>query len=212
MVRFVSLGAGASEHEALEATVAALAAGDLVILPTDTLYALGCQALNAAAVERVRRAKGRDDGKPLPLVIADRGQLGGLCARLPEALGPLAARFWPGPLSLVVPARPNVPGAVTSGSGTVAVRVPANAFLRSVCERVGPVVSTSANRSGSPAPSTCAAAVLEVGAFATLAVDGGEGLGEPSTLVDLTGDEPRLLRAGAVAWDAVAAALRDAAS
>ena len=184
----------------------------MVIFPTDTLYALGCQALNAAAVERVRRAKGRDDGKPLPLVIADREQLSGLCARLPQALGPLAERFWPGPLSLVVPAGPNVPGAVTSGSGTVAVRVPALAFTRRVCRRVGPVVSTSANRAGNPAPSTCAMAIRELGAFATLAVDGGEGLAMPSTLVDLTGAEPRLLRPGAVPWDAVAAVLRDATS
>ena len=212
MVRVVSLGSGAAGEEAFGLTVAALAGGELVIFPTDTLYAIGCRARDAAAVERVRRAKGRDDRKPLPLVIADREQLAELCSRLPRLLTPLAERFWPGPLSLVVPADAAVPEAVTRATGTVAVRVPALEFVRRICERVGPVVSTSANRSGGPAPATCEAAVREVGEFAVLAVDGGEGRSTPSTVVDLTGEEPQLLRAGAVPWDAVKAALRSAPS
>ncbi len=212
MVRVIPIGGGAIEEDAVGLAVAVLVRGELVIFPTDTLYALGCRALDAAAAARVRTAKGRDDGKPLPLVIADAEQLRHVCSRLPRALAPLAERFWPGPLSLVLPASAVMPEAVTCGSGTVAVRVPALEFARRVCGQVGPVVSTSANRAGEPPPTTCRAAVREVGEFAALAVDGGEGRSAPSTLVDLSGDEPRLLRAGAVPWDAVAAVLRSAAS
>jgi len=210
MVRVVPLEDASGQ--ALELAVAALAAGGLVILPTDTLYALGCAAQNAAAAQAVRLAKGRDERKPLPLVIADRGQLDRLCSRPPRALAALAERFWPGPLSLVVPADPRVPAAVTSGASTVAVRVPAHDFLRRVCQRVGPVVATSANRAGERPPATCADAVRGVGESAVLAVDGGEGTATPSTLVDLTSEVPRLLRAGAIPWENVTAVLRAATS
>lgn len=212
MVCVIPIGRGPLEDDAVGLATAALARGELVIFPTDTLYALGCRALDAAAAARVRAAKGRDDGKPLPLVIGGAEQLGQLCSRLPRTLPALAQRFWPGPLSLVVPASAVLPEAVTCGSGTVAVRVPALEFARRICGRVGPIISTSANKAGEPAPTTCEAAVREVGEFATLAVDGGEGRSAPSTLVDLSGDEPRLLRAGAVPWDAVTAVLRSAAS
>ncbi|HET7293733.1 MAG TPA: L-threonylcarbamoyladenylate synthase [Vicinamibacteria bacterium] len=211
MLRVVPLGSAALDAEALALAAAALARGELVIFPTDTLYALGCRALDAAAAERVRRVKGRDESRPLPLVLAELGQLRGVCPKPPRALEPLAERFWPGPLTLVVPAAAAVPEAVTSGSGTVAVRVPALDFARRLCARAGPLVSTSANRTGRPAPSTCEAAVREVGGSAAVAVDGGEGGSAPSTVVDLTGAAPRLLRAGALPWADVEAVLRDVA-
>jgi len=181
-----------------------------VILPTDTLYALACQARQAAAARAVRAAKGRDDGKPLPLVAGEVEQLDSICGPLPEAARRLAACFWPGPLTLVLPATDEVPSDVTSGGGTIAVRVPAHDFLRRLCLRVGPLVSTSANRSGHAAAQSCTAALAEVGPFATLAVDGGVGRSLPSTIVDMTVPEPRLLRAGALAWAEISAALRGA--
>ncbi len=178
-----------------------------MILPTDTLYALACRAGDAAAVERLRTAKGRDDGKPLPIVAADLEQVAAFAELTPEAER-LAASFWPGPLSLVLRARPGLSDAVTSATHSVAVRVPAQEFLRRLCGVAGPLVSTSANRSGAAAPRTCAEAVEGVGAHAELAVDAGPGRLEPSTLVDVTGPEARLLRAGAVAWEAVLRVLR----
>jgi L-threonylcarbamoyladenylate synthase len=211
MVHVVPIGQAAPEPGALALAAAALKRGGLLIYPTDTLYALGCRALDGAAAARVRAAKGRDAGKPLPLVIAGFEQLEEVCARRSDALGALAARFWPGPLSLVVPAAAGLPDAVTAAAGTVAVRVPAFDWTRSLCRLAGPLVSTSANRSGHPAPVTCGAAIAEVGAFAELAVDGGAGRALPSTLVDLTGAEARLLRAGALPWEDVSAVLtRDA--
>jgi tRNA A37 threonylcarbamoyladenosine synthetase subunit TsaC/SUA5/YrdC len=101
-----------------------------------------------------------------------------------------------------------LPDAITSGTASVAVRVPDHGFLRQLCRRVGPVVSTSANLSGRPAPRTCAEALVAVGAAAALAIDGGPGRPLPSTVVDAREEEPRLLRAGAIAWEAVLRALR----
>jgi len=208
MVGIVPIRRNSSDPDAVALAAAVLARGGLLIYPTDTLYALGCRALDGAAAARVRKAKGRDDGKPLPLVIAGLEQLDAVCARRPQALAALAARFWPGPLSLVVPAAPSLAATVTCGTGTVAVRVPDLDFALSLCRLAGPVVSTSANRSGNAAPMSCDAAVREVGEFTELAIDSGEGQRTPSTLVDMTGAEPRLLRAGAVPWEAVTAVLR----
>lgn len=185
-----------------------LAAGSLLIYPTDTLYALGGRVLDAAAALAVRRAKGREEGKPLPLVAADIAQARGLSSAWPEAADRLAERFWPGPLTLVVPALPEVPSDVTAGTGHIAVRVPDLELTRALCRRAGALVSTSANRAGGSPPVTCADALEAVGAAAALALDAGRGQAVTSTIVDLTVTPPQLLRAGAVAWDEIEGVLR----
>jgi len=192
---------------AVERAAAVLRAGDLLIYPTDTLYAIGGRALDAQAGEKVRAAKGRE-AKPLPLVAADIAQVASVAAALPDEAGVLAGRFWPGPLTLVLHARTEVPDAVTSGTGTVAVRVPALALPRLLCAAAGPLISTSANLSGGESPLTCAAAVAAVGRAAALALDAGAGRPVASTIVDLTGPAPRLVRAGAVPWADVVASLQ----
>jgi L-threonylcarbamoyladenylate synthase len=189
--------------------VSVLRAGKLLIYPTDTLYALGGRALDAAAVDCVLLAKGREEWKPLPLVAADLRQAVALCSAEPPVLERLAGRFWPGPLTLVLPAAATVPDAVSAGTGTVAVRVPALALVRRLCAEAGPLVSTSANPAGAPPPKTCREAVVGVGRAAALALDGGAaGSTVGSTIVDLSQREPRLVRPGPISWDAVAAALR----
>jgi L-threonylcarbamoyladenylate synthase len=191
----------AGAPSAVLARAAALVAqGGLLIYPTDTLYALGGSALSGPAALRVREAKGRDDGKPLPVVAADTNAARLLARTWTPGAQRLAALFWPGPLTLVLPAAAHVPDEVTAGTSTVAVRVPGLALTRALCLAAGPLVSTSANRQGSPAPLTCAEAVAAVGEAAGLALDGGPGSALPSTLVDATGDTPRLLREGAVPW------------
>jgi L-threonylcarbamoyladenylate synthase len=195
-----------TESEAITRAATTLAAGGLVIYPTDTLYALGCAAADGAACTRVRAAKGRDENKPLPLVAADEDAVRGLVEGWSRGASRLAARFWPGPLTLVLRAGAGLPRAVTLGAGTVAVRVPGLALTRALCRAAGPLVSTSANRSGEKAPETCQEAVASVGDRALLALDGGPGRDLPSTIVDASGLEPRLLRAGAVPWDDVLAA------
>jgi L-threonylcarbamoyladenylate synthase len=179
----------------------------LVIFPTDTLYALGARAADGGQVRRVREAKGRPDDKPLPLVAASVDQARSLCADWPAAADRLAGRFWPGPLTLILAAAATVPEEVTSGSGTVAVRVPALALARVLCAGAGALVSTSANRAGEPAPQTCAEACAGVGGFAALALDGGPGTPLASTIVDLTSGHPALVREGPVSWSEVLAVL-----
>ena len=188
-----------------------LTAGSLLIYPTDTLYALGGRVLDAAAGAAVRRAKGREEGKPLPLVAADLEQARVLCASWPEAADQLAARFWPGPLSLVVPAAPTVPADVTAGSGNIAVRVPDLELTRALCRQTGALVSTSANRAGGTPPINCADALEAVGAAAALALDAGRGRAVASTIVDLTSTPPRLLRGGAIPWEEIEGVLRPSA-
>lgn len=202
----LSLDVPGGEAAALEAAGAALGRGELVIVPTDTLYALACRALDESAARRLRAAKGRDDGKPLPLVAADLAQVEAVIGPLGPASVRLADAYWPGPLSLVLDA-PRLAEAITSGTGSAAVRVPAHGFLRLLCRRAGPLVSTSANQSGRPAPRTCGEALAAVGAAAVVAVEGGPGRDAPSTIVDARGDPPRLIREGAIPWEAVLRAL-----
>lgn len=207
-MRVIRLDADDPDPASLEQAVATLEAGRLLIYPTDTLYALGARALDPAAVAAVRAAKGRDEAKPLPLIAADAEQARTLTSAWTSTAERLAAPFWPGPLTLVLPAAAAVPSAVTSGTGTVAVRVPASEVARRLARAAGPLVSTSANRAGDRPPLTCAEAVAAVGAAAALALDAGPGRPLASTVVDLCGSEPRLLRAGAVEWERVRRVLR----
>lgn len=187
---------------------AVLLAGQLIIYPTDTLYALGGLALRADAAARVRAAKGREAAKPLPLIAADLEQVRAIAA-LSESARVLADAFWPGPLTLVLPARPEVPDEITAGTTTVAVRVPACDLARRLCE-AGPLISTSANQAGEAAPLHCADAQAAVGASAVFAIDAGPGQTLPSTIVDLSSGPARLLRQGVVDWESVQRRLREA--
>jgi L-threonylcarbamoyladenylate synthase len=198
----------ASSDAVLDAAQQALDRGALIVYPTDTLYAVGGRALDAHVAAAVRRAKGRDDVKPLPVIAASLEQVCQIAAELPLNLTALSERFWPGPLTVVLKAASGVPEAVTSGTGRVAVRIPALALARQLCERAGPLIATSANRSGEPAALTCDEALRAMGEYVALAIDGGTATeSRPSTIVDLTGDTPHLIRAGTVEWEAVLAAL-----
>jgi L-threonylcarbamoyladenylate synthase len=210
-VRILRVDGAAPTPEAVGEAVDVLRRGSLVILPTDTLYALGALALRGDAVATLRVAKGREEAKPLPVVAGDTEQAFGLWSEFPPAARALAARFWPGPLTLVLPASNVVPAGVTAGGGTVAVRVPGLALTRRLAQEAGPLVSTSANRAGEPPPVTCAEAVRGLGEVVALALDAGPGGDLASTLVDLTSDPPRLLREGAVPWAHVLAVLREGA-
>jgi L-threonylcarbamoyladenylate synthase len=203
----LTLDADHPADDVIARATSALAGGSLLIYPTDTLYALGGLALRPEVGRAVREAKGREEGKPLPLVASGREQARSLCASWPDEAARLAARFWPGPLSLVLAARPEVPAEVTGGTGTVAVRVPGREATRRLCAD-GPLIATSANRAGEAAPRLCAEAVAAVGRWAALALDAGPARSAPSTIVDLAGGDPRLLRAGPVEWEDVLATLR----
>lgn len=200
------------EADVLARAVAVLRSGQLVIYPTDTLYALGGRALDAGAAGRVRAAKGREEAKPLPLVAADRVQAVSLCSAWTQDAERLARRFWPGPLTLVLPASRDLPTEVTAGGPTIAVRVPGLRVTRELCALAGPLISTSANPAGATPPRTCGEAVAGVGGAAALALDAGPGRPVASTIVDLTGAAPRLVRAGLVPWEQVVDVLRGGGS
>jgi L-threonylcarbamoyladenylate synthase len=185
--------------------VALLRAGELLIYPTDTLYAIGGRALDARVAEAVRAAKGRAGRKPLPLIAADTAQARGLVRSFPKTAAILAERFWPGPLSLVLAASDEIPEAVSAGLGTVAVRVPGLPLARMLCAQAGPLISSSANRSGAGAPLSCAVAVEAVGRAAAMALDAGPApSASASTIVEIAPvGSVRLIRPGAVPWAAV---------
>lgn len=190
---------------------AVLRRGGLVAYPTETFYALGALATDPAAVERLARAKGRPDGKPLPLLAADRAAVEAVALLEGDAVR-LAERFWPGPLTLVLPARPGLPAAVTAGTGTVGIRVPASDVARALArEAGGPLVSTSANAAGAPPPATAAALAPELREQRIHVLDAGATPGGlPSTVVALSAGCLRVVRAGAVPIEAVERALRAA--
>ena len=198
-----------TEAASIERAAAALRDGGLVVLPTETVYGLAADASNAQAVAAIFEAKGRPRFNPLISHVADLAAAEAV-AVFDDRARRLAERFWPGPLTLVLPVRPGAPvcDLARAGLDTVALRVPAHPLARSLLAAFGgPVVAPSANRSGRPSPTTFADAVEETGASAAAVLDGGPcEVGLESTVVALL-DEPRLLRPGAVTRAEIEAAI-----
>lgn len=190
------------EQVAAAATAAAEAvrAGELIVLPTDTVYGIGCDAFSPAAVRDLLEAKGRDRAVPPPVLIGSLATLDALARDLSDQARALVAEFWPGPLTLVCREQPSLQWDLGENRGTVAIRLPDDPIARRILELTGPLAVSSANRTGHP-PAIDADQAEEVfGDTVAVIVDGGpSALGEASTIVDLTGDHPRVLRAGAVA-------------
>ncbi|MGC5628380.1 L-threonylcarbamoyladenylate synthase [Georgenia sp. Z1344] len=183
----------------LDAAVSALGRGELVVLPTDTVYGVGANAFDPAAVEVLQAAKGRGRDKPPPVLVGDLAVLPALTTDLPPSAHALAERFWPGALTLVCRAQPALSWDLGDTRGTVAVRMPDHALARELLGRAGPTAVSSANRTGRPAPSTCTDAREQLGESVAVYLDGGAvGGGQPSTILDLTGDRVRVLRLGAL--------------
>jgi L-threonylcarbamoyladenylate synthase len=196
---------GATDRGALHRAAAALADGDVVGVPTDTVYGLAVDPAQPEAVARLFALKGRPDDVPLPVLVAGPGQVALVAGELEPAAAGLAGRFWPGPLTLVVPRRAGFTvdlGGPAAARRTVGVRRPDHAVVVALCELLGPLAVTSANRHRS-VPATTAAGVVE--AFAgsdqpTIVLDGGTCDGVPSTVVECRGRASRCLREGALPW------------
>lgn len=172
--------------------------GGLVVYPTDTVYGLGCDPLNVKAVRRVFRVKG-DRKKPLPILACSLADIENI-AYLSDVARRIAARFWPGPLTLVVPKKPALPEAVTCGLGSVGVRIPKHdVAIQLMRLSDGLLVGTSANKTGQKPPQTASRAAKQLGEEVDVILDGGPTpLGVSSTVVDLAAEEPRILREGPV--------------
>jgi L-threonylcarbamoyladenylate synthase len=192
---------------------AALRAGELVAFPTETVYGLGANATDARAVAQIFAAKGRPSSDPLIVHIATLAQLplvtGRTLAALPAAVAPLAARFWPGPLTLILPRGPLIPPEVAAGRDTVGVRLPAHPVALALIRAAGvPVAAPSANRFGHTSPTTAQHVFADLGTRIPWILDGGPSqVGVESTILDLTQTPPRILRPGGVPLEAIAGAL-----
>ena len=188
----------------LRKAVEVLLNGGIVAYPTDTVYGLGANGLDPAAVRRVFEVKRRPLTMPVPLLVADLAMLRSVVEGLPEVALSLVERFLPGPLTLVLPRAPVVPEIVTAGAPSVAVRIPDHPVPVRLAAGIGaPLVGTSANRSGQPSPTTADEVRAQLGAEIDWVVDGDCPGGVESTVVDLTDATLRILRPGAVPAEAL---------
>ena len=182
----------------VEAAVAALRRGELVVLPTDTVYGIAADAFTPCAVRALLEAKGRGRHLPVAVLVGSWRTLDGLAEEVTPQLRALLEAFWPGGLTLVVRAAPSLLWDLGETRGTVAVRMPLHPVALAVLEQTGPLAVSSANRTGlAPAPDAAEAA-RQLGTAVQVYLDGGAVHGVASTIVDLTGERPRVLRAGAV--------------
>lgn len=184
----------------LEKAVSALNRGGLVAFSTDTLYALGAHAFIEEGVSRVYEAKGRPQGMALPLLLGGPEDIPRVAVDVPQAAWDLAERFWPGAVTLVLYKTPSVSTTITGGRDTVAVRVPSHPTALALIRNVGaPLTGTSANRSGGPDPVSAEVVREHLGDSVDVVLDEGPcSLAVGSTIVDMTAESPRILRAGAV--------------
>lgn len=183
--------------------------GQIVAVRTDTLYGLLADAANEVALRRVFRAKGRPDSKPILLLVDSDAQLARLVRRFPPGFSALASAFWPGPLTMVLPANSNVSPLVTAGTGTVAVRLPDSRLVRSLVRLTGRALTgTSANLSGRAGARSAEEVVSQLRYRVPLVLDSGRvSKSDPSTIVDLTGGRCRILRPGCVSQAAIESVL-----
>lgn len=183
----------------------------LVAIPTETVYGLGANGLNEDAVAKIFIAKGRPQDNPLILHVAEAPDIEKFCHHIPPAAYTLADAFWPGPLTMVLPARDSVPKCTTAGLSTVAVRCPDNAVTRKIIALAGvPVAAPSANLSGKPSTTTAEHVLHDHDGKIDAIVDGGPcRVGVESTIVDLTEERPRLLRPGGITPEQLIAVLGD---
>lgn len=186
--------------EDISRAVEVLRDGGIVAFPTDTVYGIGAHGMFPQAVERLYTVKERPRDKAIPLLLPGLDALPEVAADVPEVARVLAARFWPGALTMVLRRSSRVPDAVTAGGDTVAVRVPDHPLTQALLRALAaPLAATSANRSGQPAPDTAAGVLAQLEGRIDLILDGGRCPGGvPSTVVDLTVAPPAILRAGGI--------------
>jgi tRNA threonylcarbamoyl adenosine modification protein (Sua5/YciO/YrdC/YwlC family) len=194
--------------DALPKVVDGVREGQLVVLPTDTVYGIGADAFSAEAVRSLLAAKGRGREMPPPVLVAEARTVDGLATDVPDWARALIADYWPGPLTLVLPAQPSLMWDLGETQGTVALRMPDDEVALAILREVGPMAVSSANRTGNPASRTVLDAAAQLGAAVTFYLDGGPSRGGlASTIVDCTGAEPVILREGAISAAEILAAV-----
>jgi L-threonylcarbamoyladenylate synthase len=197
-----------SREAGLAAAVTAVRRGQLVVLPTDTVYGVGADAFEPGAIVRLLAAKGRGREMPPPVLVSSPGTLDALAVGVPAYAQALVEELWPGPLTLVCKQQPSLRWDLGETRGTVAVRMPDHPVAIELLERTGPLAVSSANKTGMDAATDADQAEAMLGDAVEVVLDGGpSGGGEASTIVDCTGDRPRVLREGAVSREELATVL-----
>lgn len=182
----------------------AVRSGRLVVLPTDTVYGLGCDAFDNDAVARLLSTKRRGPDMPVPVLVGSWDTIQGLVREFTPTARTLVEAFWPGGLSIVVPEAPSLPWNLGDTRGTVMLRMPLHPVAIELLRQTGPMAVSSANISGRPAPTTVAEARQQLGESVEVYLDGGQAsLGEPSTIIDISGASPKLLREGALSAESI---------
>lgn len=188
----------ADAPDAIARALQILRAGGLVAFPTDTVYGLGALAFDGRAVESIYTAKDRPTERAIPILVGDIGDLEKVAVEIPKNAQVLASRFWPGPLTILFPKRPELPDAV-SATSTIGVRVPDHEIARALLRAAGPMAVTSANLSGQASPATADEVFVQLHGRIGLIIDGGRTPGGlPSTVVDCSGETIRILREGPI--------------
>ena len=177
-----------------------LAKGGLIAYPTDTFYGLGADPFNAEAVSKIFKIKNRSACNPILVLVSSIGQLGWLTDNITPLAQTAMDAFWPGPLTLLFESLPNLPQALTGGTGKIGVRYPSSAFTKTLIDGIGhPLTASSANLSGGDNPETAQEVEQSLGCNLDLILDGGKTKGQqPSTVLDSTDSPPRIVREGAV--------------
>jgi len=199
MSRVFDCASAAERETGLEEAAAAVRSGELVVLPTDTVYGVGADAFLPSAIDALLAAKGRDRSMPVPVLVSSPAMLDALVDQMPAPATALSEKFWPGALTLVVRHTAHLVWDLGDSRGTVAVRMPADELAQDLISRTGPLAVSSANRTGHDAATTAMEARLQLGASVSVYLDGGSSGGSvASTIIDVTGERPRVLRAGAL--------------
>jgi L-threonylcarbamoyladenylate synthase len=208
MERIFDCSVDTSLLEGMRKSKLALGRGELVVVPTDTVYGLAADAFNAVAVQALLDAKGRGRQSPPPVLIPNIESLHALAETVSERAMKLAEKFWPGPLTMILPAQPSLQWDLGETKGTVALRVPNNKVVLALLAETGPLAVSSANLTGEPAATTAVGAFDYLGEKVTVYLDGGTAeIGEASTILDLTGERVRVVRAGAIKREELASVL-----
>ncbi len=202
-----------SAEKGFKRAVSLIKKGDIVVFPTETVYGIGADAFNEKAVKKIFEAKGRPQDNPLIVHVSSPDKVKGIASSVPEEFYLLAAKFMPGPLTVVLPKSLSLPDVVTAGGKTVAIRIPASDYARKLIEASCPLAAPSANRSKHVSPTSARHVYDDLQGRVKLILDGGEcDVGIESTVLDLTTDIPTILRPGAITAEMIADALGQVSS